>query len=132
MGSETRAFNVLIVEDQAVIAFNVEDVVRSLGAYTVGCAATVSDALTLIETARWDAALLDIKLAHGQTAYPIAERLQAKGIPFAFATGWGGDIDPRYSAVPLLKKPFGHEDLEACLAMLLGKVPAAELEQRAA
>jgi len=46
----------------------------------------------LIEAAPCDAALLDITLEHGETAYPVAERLRAKRIPFAFATGWDGDF----------------------------------------
>jgi len=123
MGSRERAFAVLIVEDQALIALNIEDVVRRIGSGAVGCAARVSDALTLIETTPWDAALLDIRLAQGETVYPVAERLRAKAIPFAFVTAWDGDIDPRYCDVPVLRKPFGEAELESCLRTLL--VPAA-------
>jgi CheY-like chemotaxis protein len=112
---------ILIVEDQPLIALSIEDVVREFGARVVGSAARLSDALILIETASWDAVLLDVKLAQGETVYPAAERLQAKGVPFAFLTALDGAIDPRYLHVPVLRKPFSEVELETCLQMLIGK-----------
>jgi DNA-binding response OmpR family regulator len=81
----------------------------------------VSDALTLIETRRWDTALLDIKLANGELSYPVAARLKAKGVPFAFLTASDRDIDARYSDVPVLMKPFRLTELENCLHALVGR-----------
>ncbi len=132
MGSRERAFAVLIVEDQALIALNIEDVVRRIGGGVIGCAARLSDALTLVETASWDAALLNIRLAQGETAYPVAEQLQAKTVPFAFVTGWEADIDPRYSDVRVLQKPFTEAELENCLRTLIGTMPHSSSEQGAA
>ncbi len=123
---------ILIVEDQPLISLNIEDVVRSMGACIIGCAARLSEAITLIETASWDAALLDIRLAHGDTVYPAAERLRAKGISFAFMTGCAGDIDERYADVPVLTKPFGEAELERCLRMLVDKMPHRISERQAA
>jgi DNA-binding response OmpR family regulator len=133
MSSRQRA--ILIVEDQASIALNIEHVVRSIEGCSVGHAARLSDALTLIETGSWDAALLDIKLIRGETAYPAAERLRAKGIPFAFLTALDGDIDEQYADVLVLRKPFGETELESCLRMLLmSKMPhpVSEEEEEAA
>jgi two-component SAPR family response regulator len=132
MGSRKLAFTILIVEDQALILLNIEDLVRRIGGRTVGCAARLSDALTLIETASWDAALLDIKLGQSETVYPAAERLRVKGVPFAFVTGWDGKIDARYSDMPVLRKPFSEAELESCLRMLIGEVPHPASEQEAA
>jgi hypothetical protein len=50
-----------------------------------------------------------------------AERLQAKGVPFAFLTAWDGEIDARYLDVPVLRKPFSEAELESCFQMLIGK-----------
>ena len=119
MGKE-RGFSILVVEDQPLIALSIENVVREFGASVVGSAARLSDALTLIETASWDAALLDVTLAQGETVYPAAERLQVKGVPFAFLTAWDGDMDPRYLDAPVLRKPFSEAELESCLQMLIG------------
>jgi CheY-like chemotaxis protein len=126
------ALTILIVEDQALISLNIEDVVRSMGACVIGCAARLSDAFTLIETAAWDAALLDIRLAQGEMVYPAAERLRAKGVPFAFVTGWNGDIDARYVDVPVVTKPFAEAELENCLRMLVGKLRQRTSEREAA
>ena len=123
MGSEGSASNVLIVEDQPLIALSIEDVLRDLGC-TVTHAATVAEALIEIERASWDAALLDVRLADG-TVYPVAELLQSKAIPFAFATGSIDEIDARFSGAPVLTKPFGHNELEACLNALLAQKPHA-------
>jgi CheY-like chemotaxis protein len=122
LGKE-QDFTILIVEDQPLIALSIEDVVREIGGGVVGSAARLSDALTLIETASWDAALLDVRLAQGETVYPAAERLQAKGVPFAFLTACDGEIDARYLDVPVLRKPFSEAELESCLQMLIGKHP---------
>ena len=68
---------ILIVEDYALIALEIEDAVRRNGCQVLGPAAQIPDALALIETAACDAALLDIKLANGETVYAVAERLEA-------------------------------------------------------
>ena len=117
---EGQGFAILIVEDQALIALEIEDSVRRNGADLIGSAARLSEALTLIETTSWDAALLDIKLANGEAVYPVAERLHAKGVPFAFLTAWDGNIDARYCDVPVLSKPFSLAELESCLQTLVG------------
>jgi CheY-like chemotaxis protein len=132
MGSRERACAILIVEDQASIALNIEHAIRSIRGCAIGHAARVSDALTLIETRSWEAALLDIKLARGETVYPAAERLRAKGIPFAFLTAFDGDIDEQYADVPVLRKPFGEAELESCLRMLIGNMPPPVSEEEAA
>ena len=124
MGSLSRAFTILIVEDYALIALEVEDAVRRNGGRVLGPVATVAHAIRLLDTVQCDAALLDIKLMHGETTCSVAERLQARRIPFAFVTGWDGDIGPRFAQTPVLRKPFGEAELDACLRALMGGVPA--------
>jgi DNA-binding response OmpR family regulator len=115
---EGQDFTILIVEDQALIALSIEDVARAIGSCAVGIAARVADALTLIETAPWDAALLDLRL-EDEMVYPAAERLRAKGVPFAFVTAWDGEIDAPFADVPVLQKPFGEAELASCLRALI-------------
>ena len=126
------ALTILIVEAQALISLNIEDVVRSMGARVIGCAARLSEALPLIETVSWDAALLDLRLGQGEMVYPAAERLRARDVPFAFVTGWDGDIDARFANVPVLTKPFAEAELVTCLRMLVGKMPRRISERQAA
>jgi two-component SAPR family response regulator len=123
MLSRARVFTILIVEDHALIALEIEDAVHRNGGQVLGPAAQIPEALGLIETARCDAALLDIKLANGETVYPIAERLVADGVPFAFITAWDGEIDERFAHAPVLKKPFGEAELDRCLQVLIAGMP---------
>jgi len=132
MGSRERAWAILIVEDQAIIASHIEDVVKRIGGGFVGCAGRISDALNILETTSWDAALLDLRLAHGEMVYPVAERLHAHGIPFAFVTAWEGEIESAYKDVPVLRKPFGEAELEECLRALIAQVPQPAVAQQAA
>jgi CheY-like chemotaxis protein len=115
MSSRERAFSLLVVEDQTLIALHIEDMVRHIGGGAIGWAAGVSDALNLIETSSWDAALLDIRLTQREMVYPVAEQLRAKGVPFAFVTAGDEDIDRRYCDAPVLRKPFGEAELESYL-----------------
>jgi two-component SAPR family response regulator len=132
MRSRAGAFTILIVEDHALIALEIEDCVRRNGGQVLGPAGQISDALGLIETAGCDAALLDIRLAHGETVYAVAEQLQGKAVPFAFITAWDGEIDPRFAHAPVLRKPFGEAELEGCLQVLIGSIPRPAGKQEAA
>ncbi len=132
MCSRARACSVLIVEDYALIALEIEDAVRRNGGQVLGPAAQIPDALALIEANACDAALLDVRLAHGETVYAVAERLDAKAIPFAFITAWDGDIDERFAHAPVLRKPFGEADLDHCLRVLIGSVPHPAGQRQAA
>jgi CheY-like chemotaxis protein len=87
----------------------------------VGVAGSVAQGLDATEDAdqRLDAAILDVNLG-GETVYPVADRLAAKGVPFMFSTGYGlAGIAPDYARIPALTKPYGPEALEAALLSVL-------------
>jgi two-component SAPR family response regulator len=132
MCSRARAFTVLIVEDYALIALELEDAVRRNGGEVLGPATQTPEALGLLERFGCDAALLDIRLAQGETVYAVAERLEAKRVPFAFITGWDGELDPRFADAPVLRKPFGEAELDRCLHRLIGCMPHPAGEREAA
>jgi CheY-like chemotaxis protein len=110
-----RGRRVLVVEDEALVAMLIEAGLRDAGAYIVGPASTVDEALTLIEMSAHsgglDAAVLDINLG-GSTITPVADRLVAFDVPFVFGTGydqaWAHEID---TAAPVLTKPFSTDAL---------------------
>lgn len=103
----TAPSNILIVEDEPLIAMMLEDFLDVLGKTMVGTADNVADALALVEAGGIDAAILDVNLRAGEKSWPIADALSAKGIPYIFATGGSADsLAEAYRDRPTLPKPF--------------------------
>jgi CheY-like chemotaxis protein len=108
--------DVLIVEDDAIIALDFEDTILGFGVKTVRTAANVAKALDLIADRAPDFALLDIGLVR-EKSFAIAERLDALQIPFVFVTGYGADarLPAAFVDKPRLPKPYSTEALQAAL-----------------
>ena len=110
---------VLIVEDEALVAMELEDRVSDLGYAVLGPAATVTQANAFLDRTTPDAVLLDMNL-RGETATPIAHRLERTGIPFVLVTGYARIPfdDPLLAAAPKLSKPVTDAGLAGMLLML--------------
>jgi CheY-like chemotaxis protein len=92
------------------------------GAVVVGLAASVSEALRLLEQSTPDVALLDYRLARNETSEPVAAALSARGIPFVLATGMLAEQLPApMLAGLLLVKPYLSADLSRALARAVGR-----------
>ena len=110
---------ILVVEDEMIVAMLIEDILMDNGATVVGPAARVNKALDLLGTEAVDAALLDVNLA-GENTVPVAEELRRRGIPFAFATGYGAaGLPDGFTGQPLLQKPFQERDLQEVISRVL-------------
>lgn len=107
---------ILIIEDEHMVAKALSRALRGTGVEVVGMAATVEQALTLVEdTPHIDGALVDINL-RGIRAYSVADALAGRGVPFVFTTGYSSPIIPdRYRHVALLQKPFEPDEIIAAL-----------------
>ncbi len=106
---------ILVIEDEHIVAEALSRCLRTCGAEIVGPAATVEQALKLLETTHQiDGALLDIDL-RGIRAYAVADRLIARGVPFVFATGYETTIPERYRHVTVIQKPFDVAETAAAL-----------------
>ena len=104
---------ILVVEDEVIVAMLLEDILADAGATVVGPAARVARALELLEAEPVDAALLDLNLA-GEVTIPVAEELKRRGIPFAFATGYGKGLElpPKLAeAASVVPKPYRRQDI---------------------
>ena len=108
--------DVLIVEDDPIIALDFEDTVLGFGVKTVRTAPSVAKALDMIADRPPDFALLDVSLIR-EKSFAVAERLEALEIPFAFVTGYGADTGcrRRFAARPRLPKPYSTDALRALL-----------------
>lgn len=108
---------VLLVEDEAIVAINIEYVLRDLG-YDVLVASHLAEALDLLGRRHFDMAVLDVNL-NGTPIYPVADRLREQGVPFLFATGYSSSgLDPAYADIPRLPKPIEETQLKKLLARL--------------
>jgi CheY-like chemotaxis protein len=108
--------DVLIVEDDTIIALDLEDTILGFGVKTVRIAGNVTRALEMIADRPPDFALLDVGLVR-EKSFAVAERLDALQIPFAFVTGYAADIGlpTAFAQKPRLSKPCASDALAAVL-----------------
>ena len=140
MGSKAKepppALRVLIVEDEMLVAMELESLLDERGCVVVGPAAGIDQALALLEDQQPDIALLDINLG-GRLVTPVAAALSERGVPFALLTA-----DPRLAVgerelakAPILEKPVSYRSLVAAIGQLAqrsgNRKPGAEGSQPA-
>ena len=127
MMSQRRAgepIRMLLVEDEALIALMLEDMVEGMGCAVTGMAPRVGLGVSMAESGEFDVAILDVNVA-GENVEPVAERLAARGIPFIFATGYGeAGVPLRFRDRPVVAKPFRSDQLEAAIVKATGMARA--------
>jgi DNA-binding response OmpR family regulator len=105
---------ILVVEDSAIVALEIEDVLTRAGYVVVGPALSYREAVTLARTERVDFAVLDVNLGpqDQRGGVLIADLLCALGTPFVFLTAYDREaLDPRVRAFAHIQKPMRAEDL---------------------
>ena len=110
--------SVLVLEDDPLIAMNVEAVARDIGVEQVHVANSPEAALQLASSEPLAGAILDVMMA-GDETYAVADVLAARGIPFIFSTGLTrADIVERHRQRPVLSKPYLDQQLEDWLGWI--------------
>ncbi|MBW6423122.1 response regulator [Rhizobium sp. XQZ8] len=113
------ALRILVVEDEMTIALMIEDMLIELGHEVIDLAMRLPQAEDAASKADFDLAVLDVNL-DGRKSFPVADILSGRGIPYVFATGYGGaGLDAAYSSRPVLTKPFMIDDLKAAIDALV-------------
>jgi CheY-like chemotaxis protein len=121
---EQGAHRILVVEDEALIAYDLETALRQSGCEVVGPVATVAAAERALGGALPDAAVLDIELGDGKV-FPIADALADRGVPFVFLTGYEPETLPeRHARRPIVIKPCRAEVLLRLLTRATSKTAA--------
>ena len=106
-----RGLHVLVVEDEAPIALQLEDMLVESDCEVVGPASRVAQALKLLDDETVDAAVLDLNIA-GDLVYPVADALEKRGLPYIFVTGYGASgLTEPYRSQRVLQKPFSRREL---------------------
>jgi CheY-like chemotaxis protein len=104
--------SILILEDEMIVAMQMEDLVRELGIRDVHICADVPSALDLLQSTPVDCAILDLWL-RDRNSMDVADLLAEKGIPFLFSSGSDSTaLDDRHASRPLIGKPFLDDDLK--------------------
>jgi CheY-like chemotaxis protein len=108
----------LVLEDEFLIAMDVEQLCRDHGAEDVVIIKSLAEALD--GHAHYDAAILDLMLG-GESTIPFAARLQERGVPFIFASGYTeqGDLTTAFPEIPIVGKPYSGDDIVAALANVI-------------
>ncbi|HJV43764.1 HWE histidine kinase domain-containing protein [Caulobacter sp.] len=111
---------VLIVEDSLLLALELEAGLEDAGVEVVGCAAELSEALSMVEM-NFDVAVLDADL-NGQSVAPVAEILRSMGRPFVFATGYADKAAPMGFDAPIVRKPYNVHQIARAVADVTGRI----------
>lgn len=119
---------ILIVEDETLVAMDIADCITEAGYQVVGPITNLPEALRIGRDGVFDAALLDANLG-GQTVDELAAALTNRNIPFAFVTGYAREtLSANFRDVPLVRKPYEHENLKQVVRNLLSRRKSAGRE----
>jgi CheY-like chemotaxis protein len=120
--SPLRDRRILVVEDEYLIAMSLQDALETAGSIVVGPAPSVDKALQTIDSEpHIDAAVLDVNLG-GALAYPVADMLVARKIPFVFTSGYEDNaLRNRYSGVKNCPKPYLFHAIEEALVEAMSR-----------
>jgi CheY-like chemotaxis protein len=111
---------ILIVEDSPVVGPFTADLLADLGCKVVGPAPNMAAARELLESERFEAALMDIHI-RGERVFPLCEMLEAKRVPFVLTSGYADwQIPEKWQDGPRLQKPYTIDQVRQALVEVLG------------
>jgi CheY-like chemotaxis protein len=111
--------DILVVEDEEMIATVIEEMLLDLGCHQVWVAGNAKDARAVLAEHRPHAVILDVNLG-GDSGYQFAQTLADAKIPFIFATGYGRHgLPEQWATRPIMQKPFKMDTLQAVLGAVL-------------
>jgi DNA-binding response OmpR family regulator len=112
---------ILVVEDEALVAFAIGETLADFGYDVVGPAPNIQAAMKLVAGERVDAAILDVNLGR-ESIDPVASALAVAGVPFVFTTGYtlASALPAGFRERPVLQKPYKPEALRDAIRELLG------------
>lgn len=105
---------VFAVEDESLVAMQLEDMLFDFGCEVVGLAMRLAKAVEMAgDLPTIDFAVLDVNIG-GEKIYPVAERLREREVPIVFATGYGrAGVDPQWHECPIVQKPYTAKELSS-------------------
>lgn len=124
--AELKGVRIFVVEDEALVLMDLEDMLSEMGCIVIGPAMKVAAAQEIVASDQpIDVAMLDVNVA-GDLIFPVAELLKARNVPMMFASGYGSaSLDVEWQTYPLIQKPYGFDDLARALTLTLSKAAGA-------
>lgn len=120
-GSLLGGAQVLIIEDEFLLADDIARALRQAGGEPLGPVSTISQAQKLVGENAIDAAIIDVNL-HGEMASEFISRLAATALPCLIVSGYAGDALPEsLSGIPRLEKPVSAASVIQLLAKELAR-----------
>lgn len=125
MKAPLDGLRILLLEDEFLIAMDVEQTCLDAGASNVTIVRSVKEAASLEEPWSFDAAIVDIMLA-GESTLDFALGLYDRKVPFVFASGYAdlSGLDDRFAEVEIVGKPYGGDDLVNGILSAIRRAPA--------
>lgn len=115
-----RERRILVIEDEPVLAMDVEAILQEVGCVVVAPIPTIEEALNIIRKEKLDGAILDLNVS-GKMAFAAADALADAQIPFLIMTGHGPEVvPPRHRHRPYLAKPCQPATLLKVLGEIVG------------
>jgi len=117
IGANPTVERILVAEDSALVAMDIELMLQEMGCQVVGPVAHLDDAVRLAGAEDLDGAIVDVEL-QGGSAFAVADLLQERGIPFVFATGFTENrfFAAPYDSAPRLQKPYDLDRVREAVA----------------
>ena len=117
-----KGLKVFVVEDESLVAMQLEDMLLDFGCDIVGMAMRVKRAIEMLDgTDKVDMAILDVNIG-GDKVYPVAEWLRERKVPIVFATGYGrAGVDAEWQDCEILQKPYTAAEVGAMISAALAK-----------
>ncbi len=113
---------ILYLEDEAIIALEMVEVLRDIGFSDICMAYSLPMAEKFLDDGAVDLALLDVNLSHGRTSFELGDRLMGDGVPVVFATGYATASLPADPRALVIEKPVTPAALAQALETALARV----------
>ena len=109
---------ILVVEDEFLVALDLERIVEEAGGEVVGPVSGLDEALVKARAEALNGAILDVNIA-GRKITPVAAVLRERGVPYILSTGYGPQgLEPDLAAAPSLRKPFDDSQVTALMTQV--------------
>lgn len=117
--AQLTGLSILLVEDDVLIAMEMEDFLSDCGCRVVGPIGRLDEAIEAVDAQAFDGALVDLNL-RGNLSFPLVDRLVERGIPLVLCSGYVDlpEMRGRLEHLPYIKKPCDYGNLAELMVRL--------------